>query len=109
MSNPPYDLREGQHALNGQLKAKSRHRRETMGRLTAASSPSRLLRNDLLPLLDPAHISIDDLRMPAREVRKLDPAHVREVANSISALGFCAPILVGKGNLVLDGAARVQA
>jgi ParB-like chromosome segregation protein Spo0J len=45
--------------------------------------------------------------MQAREVRKLDPAHVREVANSISALGFCAPILVGKDNLVLDGATRV--
>ena len=47
--------------------------------------------------------------MQAREVRKLDPAHVREVANSISALGFCVPIVVGKDDLVLDGAARVQA
>jgi ParB-like chromosome segregation protein Spo0J len=47
--------------------------------------------------------------MQAREVRKLDPAHMREVANSISALAFCAPILVGKDNLVLDGAARIQA
>jgi ParB-like chromosome segregation protein Spo0J len=47
--------------------------------------------------------------MPAREVRKLDPAHVREVANSIRALGFCAPILVRKNNLVLEGAARLQA
>ena len=47
--------------------------------------------------------------MPTREVRKLDPVHVREVANSISALGFCTPILVGKDNLVLDGAVRVQA
>jgi hypothetical protein len=34
--------------------------------------------------------------------------HVREVANSISTFGFCAPILVGKDNLVLDCAARVQ-
>jgi DNA modification methylase len=34
---------------------------------------------------------------------------VREVANSISVLGFCAPILVGKNDLVLDGAVRVQA
>ena len=29
---------------------------------------------------------------------------MREVANSISTLGFCAPVLVGKDNLVLDGA-----
>jgi ParB-like chromosome segregation protein Spo0J len=34
---------------------------------------------------------------------------VREVANSIGTLGFCAPILVGRDNLVLDGAVRVQA
>ena len=34
---------------------------------------------------------------------------MREVANSTSAFGFCAPILVGKDNLVLDGAVRVQA
>jgi len=47
--------------------------------------------------------------MPAREVRKLDPAHMRDVATSISTFGFCTPILVGKDNLVLDGAIRVQA
>jgi DNA modification methylase len=73
----------------------------------AAGAP-RALRNDLLPPLDLAYIPLENLRMPAREIRKLDPAHVREVANSIRALGFCAPILVGKNNLVLDGAARVQ-
>jgi DNA modification methylase len=95
--------------LTDQLKAKSRRRRESMGLLTAASTPARLLRNDLLPPLDLAHIPLDELRMPAREVRKLNPAHVREVANSISALGFCAPILVGKNNLVVDGTARLQA
>jgi ParB/Sulfiredoxin domain len=95
--------------LTDQLKAKSRRRRESLGRLTAASTPARAPRNDLLPPLDLAHIPLDGLRMPARDIRKLDPAHVREVANSISALGFCAPILVGKNNLVLDGAVRVQA
>ena len=34
---------------------------------------------------------------------------MREVANSIGTLGFCAPILVGRDNLVLEGAVRVQA
>ena len=47
--------------------------------------------------------------MPARAVRKLDPAHIDEVAGSISALGFCVPILIGKDNHVLDGSARIQA
>ena len=55
------------------------------------------------------NLLLEDLRTPAREVRKLDPAHVREVANSIGTLGFCAPILVGRDNLVLEGAVRVQA
>ena len=96
-------------SLTGSLKTKGRRRREELGRLAASSPPARTLRNDLLPPLDLAYIPLEDLRMPSREVRKLDPAHVREVANSISALGFCAPVLVGKENLVLDGAIRVQA
>jgi ParB-like chromosome segregation protein Spo0J len=47
--------------------------------------------------------------MRAREVRKLDPAHVNEVAASIGALGFCVPVLIGEDNRVLDGGARIQA
>jgi len=34
---------------------------------------------------------------------------VREVAGSISALGFSAPILIGDDNVVLDGEIRVEA
>ncbi len=34
---------------------------------------------------------------------------MREIANAIGALGFCAPILIGRDSLVLDGAARVEA
>jgi hypothetical protein len=56
------------------------------GWLAASSSPARASRNDLLPPLDLAYIPLEDLRIPAREIRKLDPAHVREVANSISML-----------------------
>jgi hypothetical protein len=62
-----------------------------------------------LPRLELALVPPERLKMPAREVRKLHPAHVREVADSIRALGFCAPILIGKDHLVLDGAARVEA
>jgi DNA modification methylase len=100
---------EAARSLTGGLKAESRRRRESLGRLAASSSLACAPRNDLLPPLDLALIPIEDLRMPAREVRKLDPAHIREVANSIAALGFCAPILVGKDNLALDGAVRVRA
>ncbi len=52
---------------------------------------------------------LDELRSPARRVRARDAAHVREVAASISALGFCDPILIGNDNVVLDGEARLEA
>ena len=44
-----------------------------------------------------------------RKLRKSDPAHVREIANSISALGFNVPLLVGKDNVVVDGDSRLEA
>ena len=109
MNDAIYKACASGRALTEQLKGKGRRRRESLKRVAASSSPALAPRNDLLPPLDLVYVLLEDLRMPAREVRKLDPAHVREVANSISALGFCAPILVGKDNLVLDGAIRVQA
>ena len=109
MNDAACDARAGGRALTEQLKAKGRHRRERLGRLSVSSPPERARRNDLLPALELVYALLEDLRTPAREIRKLDPAHVREVANSISTLGFCAPILVGKDNLVLDGAVRVEA
>jgi hypothetical protein len=41
------------------------------------------------------YVPLEDLRMPAREIRKLDPAHVLDVANAISTLGFCARGVAG--------------
>ena len=81
--------RWGERSLTHQLKAKSRRRREGLERLRSPS-PARVPRNDPLPNLDLAYIALEDLRMPSREIRKLDPAHVRKVANAISTLGFCA-------------------
>jgi hypothetical protein len=63
-------------SLTDGLKAKSRRRRASLGRLAATSSPARAARNDLLPRLDLVYVLLEDLRTPAREVRKLDPAYV---------------------------------
>jgi hypothetical protein len=82
-----------------QLRQKSRRRREQQERLATASAP-RPLRNDILPRLELSYIPIHALRPSPRKVRKLDPAHIRQVAASIGALGFCVPILVGRGCLV---------
>jgi DNA modification methylase len=91
------------------LKGKSRRRRRDLAGLAEAEAARRPRRNDLLPRLELALVPLDALKLPAREVRKLNAAHVREVASAIGALGFCAPILVGRDSLVLDGAARVEA
>jgi hypothetical protein len=88
MNDATCDARIRGRALTEQLKDKGRRRRESLKRLAASSSPARAPRNDLLPPLDLVYVLLEDLRTPAREVRKLDAAHVREVANSISTLGF---------------------
>jgi DNA modification methylase len=100
--------RPGERSLTHQLKGKSRRRREGLKRLSTPA-PARAPRNDPLPSLDLVYVPLEDLRMPSRQMRKLDLAHVREVASAISALGFCAPVLIGRDNAVIDGAVRVEA
>jgi DNA modification methylase len=94
--------------LGDQLRRKSRNRRESQERM-ALASPAQRRRNDMLPLLELSYIPLGELRPSARKLRNLDPAHVREVASSISLLGFCDPLLVGRGNELIDGEARYEA
>ena len=100
--------RRGERSLTGKVKAKGRRHRECLDGLSSVS-PERILRNDLLPSLDLVRVPLENLRSPSRKIRKLDPAHVLEVANSIRTLGFCAPVLVGKDDAVIDGLVRVEA
>jgi DNA modification methylase len=100
--------RWGERSLTDKLKAKGRRRREDLERLRS-SSRAWAPRNDPLPSLDLVYVPLENLRSPSREVRKLDPANVREVAYAIGTLGFCAPILIGKENAVIDGLVRVEA
>jgi hypothetical protein len=98
-----------ERSFKNQLKGKSRHRREGFARLAAPAAAPRALRNDILPPLEIVVVPLKDLRSSTRKIRKCDAAHVREVAGSISALGFSAPILIGDDNVVLDGEIRVEA
>jgi DNA modification methylase len=106
--NPRNTIRD-QGSIKQQLKEASRDRRESLARLAKPSASPRAMRNDVLPRLEVVSVAPDDLRSPRRKVRKRDAAHVREVAGSISELGFCAPVLIGKNNMVLDGEIRVEA
>ena len=90
------------------LRRKSRLRRDQQERLAEASA-ARLRRNDILPRLQLSYIWIADLRPSARKLRKLEPAHIREVASSISALGFCVPLLVGRDNEIIHGEVSYEA
>ena len=92
------------------LRAKSRRRREQLTELAAASSAAgHPIRNDLVPKLALIECPPADLVVPARNVRKIKAAHLREVATAISSLGFCDPVLVDERNAVLDGVVRVEA
>ena len=95
-------------SLASRLRGKSRNRREGQERMALASAAQRR-RNDMLPRLELSYVPLGELRPSARKLRKLDPAHVREVASSISLLGFCDPLLVGRGNELIDGEARYEA
>jgi DNA modification methylase len=92
-----------------QLKAKNRRRRETITDLQKATATRQPARDDLAPALVLMDVPIDALRSPSRKVRAIDEGHVREIARAIATLGFCAPILIGKDHLVIDGLSRVEA
>jgi hypothetical protein len=98
-----------EQSFKEKLKTKSRRRRADLTRLAAPAAAPRPLRNDVLPLLEITYVPLGEVRSPARKVRARDPAHVREVAATISALGFCNPILIGKNNVVIDGEVRLEA
>ncbi len=89
------------------LKAQSKRRRERLSSLASAPPPRR--RNDFLPPLVVEEISPGDLLGAARNVRRQEAAHIREVAASIAELGFCDPVLIGSGNTILNGMIRVEA
>jgi len=105
----PYDPMTTKPSFTNQLRGKSRRRRDELDRMAKAAATPRLLRNDVLPLLAISYVPLTKLRQTKRKLRRLDPVHVREVANAIGALGFCHPILVGRDNEIIDGEVRFEA
>ena len=95
------------HRLGGELLGKGMERRQKLQMML--NSQPRHARNDLTPMMELQTLAIKDLKMPKHMVRELDPGHVKEVANSIQAMGFSVPVLVGKNNVTIDGASSVKA
>jgi hypothetical protein len=61
-----------------------------------------------LPRLEISSVQVTDLRPAPRGLRKFDPAHVREIAASIGALGFNVPVLLGQGDAPIDSETRIE-
>jgi DNA modification methylase len=91
------------------LKASRHSGRKIAATHTEVEKSSRSRRNDVLPVLKIETCSVDALKSHARKLRKSDVTHVRDIANSISTLGFNVPLLIGKNNVVLDGESRLAA
>ena len=96
-------------SLETALKSKSRRRRNELARLAMGSTASHPIRNDPVPKLELVERTPAELKVPARNVRDIDPVHVREVVAAISSLGFCDPILIDERDGVLDGVVRMEA
>jgi hypothetical protein len=62
-----------------------------------------------VPKLELVERALADLVLPARKLRKIEAAHVREVATAISSFGFCDPALIDEQDRVLNGVVRVEA
>lgn len=97
------------NSLEQRLRTASRQRREHLTSLALPGASPGAARNDLLPHLQLVQRAPDELRAPARNVRRLDPAHVREAAATISALGFCIPIEIDGQDQIVDGVVRLEA
>ena len=97
---------KGERPVAGRLC--ERERRSASRRLAAAQAAAGSGRNDLLPPLELVDIRLDDLKLSQRRLRKRDPAHIREVANSIARLGYSKPILIGPDNEVIDGETVIE-
>ena len=95
--------------LTEALKHQDKENRTRRAALASATGNIGKLRNDCLPKLEVVDLPVADLKGLGRTVRKLNNAHVLEIAASISTLGFCVPVLVGENGGVIDGLARVEA
>ena len=91
------------------VRERGRLRRKDISSVAKVSHKNLTKRNDLLPKLVLETIAIDNLKLPARKLRKTNAAHLREIANSIAVHGFVIPILIGLDNTVVDGLSRVLA
>ena len=94
-------------SLRTSMKDKGRKRRNDLADIVAGGPGS--LRNDILPKLELVYLNPNELTAPARNVRAIDPVHVRRIMNSITTLGFIVPVLIDQDNMILNGVTATEA
>jgi DNA modification methylase len=99
-------LRGGESLRDG-MKNKGRKRRNDLANIIASGAGG--VRNDLLPKLELVHVSPNTLNRPSRNVRAVDPVQVRQVMNSVTKVGFIAPVLIDQDNHILNGVTAAEA
>ena len=67
------------------------------------------MRNDVLPPLEITYLPLDELRSPARKVRKRDRRPCAGGRGVDERARLLHPILIGKNNVVIDGEVRLEA
>jgi DNA modification methylase len=92
--------------LKKALTHKSKRRRKLTDEL--AKEPIYPIRNDISPKLSLVQVSLDDLKIPTRNVRRIDMAHVVAISQSIRSLGFSHPPIIDQDNFVIDGVSRIE-
>ena len=97
----------GGESLRKSMKAKERKRRGDLADIMASGSGR--FRNDLLPKLELIHLKPSELIPPRRNVRAIDPVHVRQIMNSITIVGFVDPVLIDQDNNILNGVTATEA
>ena len=95
--------------LKAALLKRDAERRARRRRQTTASAPASPGRNDPLPRLSLVSREPASLRPAERQVHKLDPRHVEQIAACIAAAGFADPMLIDAHGVILDGVSRVEA
>src|SRR5665213_1899802 len=109
MADLTFDTSPAARDLTEKLKAKGRARRQGFANASQAHPDARVFRNDILPDLKLVNIALADVKVSDRKTRNHSGEQLGEIMQSIPTLGFCAPLLVGKDNLVIDGEARLEA
>ena len=76
---------------------------QTTSRLTPSSTDIALnhLRLEM--------VALDQLKVPARQLRKHPPQQIRKIADSLRRFGWVSPILIDPDGRVVAGQARIAA